>query len=192
MIWLKRLSIAAILGAVLGLCAFNFFYLLYQPILYWLVWAKDVSYVLLALLSLGVLVTLRLKWIAIFAACWMFIFLPELGFAAPFDWLTAQGFHVRALLDGGYISRCRLTDFTENGGRQTVGLCERINRLYVCDYIMYDTAGQFVLPPVQRTPEWKQAISIVAKDSIVRSADPASHLFGKFYYVVVEPGDPAC
>ena len=84
-----------------------------------------------------------------------------------------------------------MTDFVENGEKQAVGFCERINRLYVCDYVMYDTSGQFVFPLSQRAPEWKQAISVVAKDSLVWPTDEASHLFGNFYYVVTL-GDPAC
>ena len=192
MIWLKRLSILAIIGAVLGLCSYEFFYLLYQPILEWLNYVRVASNLLLAVLSLGALITLRLKWIAIFAATWIFIFLPDDAFLAPFQLLSGAGFHVQVLLDGDYLSRCQMADVIENGSAKKVGLCERYSRQLVgCDYVMYDTSRQFALPPWQRTPEWKRAINVVAEHSHVAPNNEAMHLFGDFYRVITY-GDPDC
>jgi hypothetical protein len=192
MIWLKRLSILTIIGAVLGLCSFEFFYFLYQPILDWLNLVRAASNVLLAVLSLGALITLRWRWIAIFAATWIFIFLPESASLAPFQMLNGEGFHVQVLLDGDYLSRCEMADVVENGSTQKVGLCQRYSRqLLGCDYVMYDTSRQFALPPWQRTPEWKRVINVIAEHSHVEADDKAIHLFGNFYRVFTY-GDPDC
>jgi hypothetical protein len=192
MIWLKRLSILTIVGAVLGLCSFEFSYFLYQPILHWLNCVTTASNLLLAVLSLGALVTLRWRWIAIFAATWTFVLLPDFGVLAPFQLLSGTGFHVQVLLDGDYLSRCEMADIVENGSTQKVGFCQKYIRPSAgCDYVMYDTSGQFALPPWQRTPGWKRAIRIVAEHSKVGPDDQTIRLFGNFHRVM-KYGDPDC
>jgi hypothetical protein len=187
----KYLAIAAILGAVLGPCGLEFFYFVSATTADWFDWVGDLCLVPLLLLSLGALIKLRWKWVAICAVAWSLIILPPLGFHAPYNWLSQQGFRTHTLLDQNYLSRCRLTDVVENGKTQQVGFCEHFDHLEICDFIMYDTAGQFVLPASRRTPEWKQAIAAVAVNSLVSPDDNALHLFGGFYRVITLSG-PGC
>jgi hypothetical protein len=168
------------------------FYFLYPPIADWSDWVGNLCVALLVLLLLGALIKLRWKWIAIFAVAFDLIFLPELGVVAPFRWLSHQGFRVHTLLDQNYLSRCRLINVVENGARQEeVGFCEHFDHLEICDFIIYDTTRQFVLPASRRTPEWKQAIAAVAANSLVSPDDDALHLFGNFYRIITLTG-PGC
>ncbi len=191
MTWPRRIAIVVIVGAVLGPCGLEFFYFLYPPIADWSDWAGALCLAPPLLLSLGALIKLRWEWIAIFAVAWSLIFLPALGVVAPFEWLSHQGFHIRTLLDQNYLSKCRLIDFAENGKAQKVGFCEHFDHLEICDFIMYDTTGQFVLPASRRTPEWKRAIAVVAANSLVSPDDDAVHLFENFYRVITLSG-PGC
>jgi len=191
MTWLRCIAIVVIVGAVLGPCGLEFFYFLYPPIADWSDWVGDLCLALLLLLSLGALIKLRWRWITIFAVAWALVLLVPLRIVGPFVWINHQGFHIHTLLDQNYLARCRLIDVVENGETQKVGFCEHFDHLEMCDFIMYDTTGQFVLPASRRTPEWKQAIAAVAANSLVSPDDDAMHLFGNFYRVITVSG-PGC
>jgi hypothetical protein len=132
--------------------------------------------------SLGILLLRRWIAVAIFAAAWIWLFYgPSHGPGESFFWLTKQGFHFHASPVKAYLSRCRLVEFAENGTKQTVGFCEN-NQTSTIDFIVYyDTTGEFSLPLSQRTSEWKQAMSQLARDEILERR--AYRFFEDFYRI---------
>jgi hypothetical protein len=133
--------------------------------------------------SLGVLLLRRWIAVAIFAAAWIWLFYgPSYGPGESFYWLLQQGFRFHASPIKNYLSRCKLVDFVENGAKQTVDFCESTGMTSPLDYrVYYGTTGEFSLPLSQRTPEWKQAMSQLARDEILERR--AWLLFGNLYRV---------
>jgi hypothetical protein len=183
--WLKGVVIAI---ALLGFYGSEFFYFIHEPVFGWLQSASEVFLIPLSLFSAGALFNLCWRRISIFAAVWVLLSLHNLGIDAPYQWLNHRGFQVHTLLTPNYLSKCRLIEFVENGVEQTGGFCEWFNRGAICDYIMYDTTGEFVLSVAERTPEWKQAMSGLPVSLVVTTEFRASHLFGNFCRVIT-PGD---
>jgi hypothetical protein len=128
------------------------------------------------------------KLVAIFAIIWCLVGLPFLTSSVPY-WLSSQGFRFLTLLDRDYRSRCRLTDFVENNVTQTAGFCEGFDRGDNLDFVVYDTTGEFLLPVSQRSPEWKQVMSVATEKSLVSKENRASRLFGNYYRIFVEFDD---
>jgi hypothetical protein len=126
--------------------------------------------------SLAAMLKLRWKLISIFAIVWVLLVAPFVGFNAPLRWMGGFGFQLRTLLAQNYLSGCRLTEFVENGVKQTVGFCRAFDRGTHFDVVVYDTTGEFVLPASQRTPEWKQAMSVAASRLVVSEEDRARHI----------------
>ena len=134
-------------------------------------------------ISVGVLMLRRWTAVAIFAAGWIWLFFgPSPGPGGSTYWLMKQGFRVHASPVKDYLSKCELVEFTEGGTQQTVGFCEGTEVLGVFDALVYyDTTGEFSLPLSQRTPEWKQAMSKLARDEVLELRGDL--LFGNFYRV---------
>jgi hypothetical protein len=130
--------------------------------------------------TLNALFRRRWKTIAIFSAAWVWFFFTPYKFNEPFFWLMSEGFRVHASPVDDYLSRCELVEFVENGAKQTVGSCESTGMTSPIDYIVYyDTTGEIALPFSQRTPEWKQAMSRLARDEVLQHS--GWKLFGNFY-----------
>jgi hypothetical protein len=73
-----------------------------------------------------------------------------------------------------------------------VGDCESSGLSYssFAVVVFYDTTGELALPPTQRTPEWKGAMSYYpAKKVLLEGDDRARHLFGNFYRVSIDSGE---
>ena len=98
----------------------------------------------LLLIFLIALFKLRWKSIGLFGTTWALLIIAWLGNWEPSYWVTGQGFRIHTLLVGDYLSKCHLTDFIENGIKQTVGLCEGFDRGNYIDLIVHDTTGEFV------------------------------------------------
>src|SRR5262249_10343127 len=91
-----------------------FYFLIPSELLsYCLLSLGALSAIPLAVFSLQALVRLRWKSIFIFALVWVLLGLFFITPIAPQEWLRALGFYVRTRLAGDYLSRCRLTEFTE-------------------------------------------------------------------------------
>jgi hypothetical protein len=102
---------------------------------------------------------------------------------APRYWLRGQGFHLSALLTKEYFSTCKLTEFVENGTKQSLGPCGREDgdRGNSFDYVVYDTTGNSALPVSQRSSEWKRLMARATEDGVELKESPTYHLFGNFY-----------
>jgi hypothetical protein len=157
---------------------------------YKLLWISAICWIPLFFFSLGALLGCRWKAIAIFAATWVLVIFPSESFE-PVEqfrfWLGVQGFRIHVSPMEDYLSRCRLVTIVEDGQRQQVGKCEDENPsgdAWVS--VFYDTAGQFGLPPAQRTQGWKDAM-YYNFDSYCYLTEKAvgDRLFAKFYSVVV-------
>jgi hypothetical protein len=149
----------------------------------WLYVLSWTFWFLIFFVSLGILLLRRWIAVAIFAAAWIWLFFgPSQGPGESFYWLMKQGFRFHASPVKDYLSKCKLVEFTEGGTKQTVGFCESTEVMSVIDDIVYyDTAGEFGLPLSQRTPEWRQAMSQLARDEVLELR--ANLLFGDFYRV---------
>jgi hypothetical protein len=87
------------------------------------------------------------------------------------------------------MSGCRLTEFVDNGVKQTVGLCETWVAAYqsAAYLVFYDTTGQIALPVSQRTPEWKDAMYDYSPKKVLRDSDGrAERLSGDFYRIRID------
>jgi hypothetical protein len=105
---------------------------------------------------------------------------------APQEWLRVLGFYVRTRLVDDYLSRCRLTEFTENGFKQTAGSCEGFDRGLFFEDIVYDTTGEFMRPVSQRTPEWEHVMSGATVKEVLSKERRAYRLFGNYYCVEID------
>jgi hypothetical protein len=92
-----------------------------------------VCWIPLFLFSLGAVFSRRWELISIFAIVWMLLsplvspLVSSLVLVDAWElryWLRGQGFRVRTLLTKDYLSKCKLTEFIENGNKQAVGWCE--------------------------------------------------------------------
>jgi hypothetical protein len=180
MTWPKRVVTVV---ALLGLYGSEFFYFLLPTAFWWLIFiAGLVCWIPLFHFSLGAVFRRRWKLISIFAIVWVLLSPVFLGVWAPRIWLRGQGFHVRTLLTKDYLSRCKLTEFVENGIKQTVGWCEGGSLTYdYFDFIVYDTTGNSALPVSQRSLEWKRWMAKATQEGVVSREHPTYHLFGNFY-----------
>lgn len=142
--------------AVLATCTGDFIALVWPDEHISLLFIGLAASVPLLVVSLEAVFRLRWKWIATFLAAWLIIVPPLFGFSTLSIWLGAQGFHLHSLLVQNYLARCRLTEFVENGVKQSAGFCQGIDEGAYFAMIVYDTSGQVILPVAQRTPEWKQ------------------------------------
>ena len=124
------------------------------------------------------------KWntLAIFFISFVVILLPQ-----PGQWLRATGFRIHASPIEEYLAQCRLVTFEEDGKKQQVGECQDISTSEITwDIVIYDTTGQFILPPAQRTQGWKGAMGMLSSpDVYIESEGRASHIFGDFYVIGV-------
>ncbi len=84
---------------------------------------------------------------------------------------------------------CRLTEFVENGIKQTVGYCRGFDHGTHIIEVVYDTTGEFILPVSQRTPEWKRAMSEVLSPPVVSEEGRARRMFGNYYSVFMYLND---
>ena len=82
--------------------------------------------------------------------------------------------------------RCQLTEFIENGVKQTAGRCDGFDRGLYFEHIIYDTTGEFMLPTSQRTPEWNRVMAGATVKAVLSKERPAYHLFGNYYCVIVD------
>lgn len=140
----------------------------------------------LLIFSLEALFRFRWRWVVIFTAVWLVVIPPFFGFSELTLWLSAQGFHLRTLFTRDYLASCRLVEFVEDGAKQSAGVCEGIDEGSLFEMIVYDTSKQVILPVVQRTPEWKDAMLKAGSGQVVVSEENrAQHLFGNFYAVYI-------
>jgi hypothetical protein len=183
MTWPKWVVIGLVLFGTYG---FDFFYFILPSDFLWLTLAGFVFWIPLFVFSVGALFRLRWKLISTFAIVWVLLLSPLV-----FDvwalryWLRGQGFRVSTLLTREYPSRCRLTEFVENGVKQTAGFCRGFDRGDFFDYIVYDTTGEFIMPVSQRSPEWKREMAKATEEPVVLRENAAFHLFGNYYAVYV-------
>jgi len=179
MTWPKWVVIVVVL---LGLYGANFLYFLLPSAFLWLTLAGLVFWIPLFLFSLDALFRRRWKLISIFTIVWVLLSPLFLGVWAPRYWLRGQGFHVSVLLTNDYLSGCKLSDFVENGTKQTVGLCGGGgDRGGYFDYVVYDTTGDSTLPVSERSPEWKRLMAKATEEGVESRENPTYHLFGNFY-----------
>jgi hypothetical protein len=183
MTWPKRIVIIALL-----LCSYGdiFFSYLYPPVVLWLLLATAVLLFPLLVFSLEALIGLRWRLLAFLAVLWLLVVLPFTNVdPQPRDWVRNLGFFVKTMLVDDYLSGCHLTEFTENGVKQTIGVCDVFDRGQIFDHVVYDTTGELMLPISQRTPEWVQAMSHAVARAVVSEEHPAFSLFGHYYAVPV-------
>jgi len=183
MTWPKRI---AILLTLLGVYGIFFSYFLLPSAMVWCGLTSIVFLFPLTVFSLEALFTLRWRLISVFSVVWLLLSLPFIVGEGPHEWLRVLGFYVKTRLANDYLSRCRLTDFVENGVKQTAGFCQGFDRGDYFDFVVYDTTGEFVLPVSRRTPEWKQVMSVATVKAVVSKENRAYHLFGDFYAVYVD------
>lgn len=153
---------------------------------YWLVWICLACWIPIFFFSLGALLRRDRKAISIFSATWVLASLYFLEPVGQFRFrLLVQGFRMHASPVGDYLSKCRLTEFMENGIKQTVGECEASGSDDSITYfVFYDTTGELALPASQRTAEWKDAMWDYPPREVLRDGeDRAEPLFGNFYRV---------
>jgi hypothetical protein len=146
----------------------------------WWFFASVGSFLTILLCALSALI--RRKWdtLAIFCFPFVVILLHQ-----PGQWLRATGFRIHASPIEEYLAQCRLVEFVEDGKKQQVGECQGIPTSEITwDTVIYDTTGQFVLPPAQRTQGWKSAVGMLSSpDVYIESEGRASHIFGDFYVI---------
>ena len=145
------------------------------------------------MLFLGALFRFWRRWkeVAIFLAVGAVVLLPYYRLAylldAPAGALVTIAFRIHASPIEEYLARCDLVRFSENGSEQSVGECERFgagNEYAVA--VFYDSTGEFILPVSQRTPEWTAAMRhFRPADTLTRSEDRATHLYGNFYDILL-------
>ena len=138
----------------------------------------------IAVIICGLVALIRRQWstFAILCVPLVIFSLPGVG-----GRLQATGFSIYASPLEQYLSRCRLVEFLEDGKKQQVGECEGIPTSGISwDYVIYDTAGQLVLPRAQRTREWKRAVGMLSSpDVYTKTEGRASHIVGDFYRIGV-------
>ena len=135
-------------------------------------------------ISFGVLLARRWRAVAIFASAWVWLFFgPSDGPGETYFWFIRQGFRFHARPVEEYMSRCKLTDFVENGVKQSVGFCEGRDEGSFISSVFFDTTGELGLPRSRRTPEWNEAISPFIPKEVLADEGRARHLFGSFYRV---------
>jgi hypothetical protein len=131
----------------------------------------------------------RWKMAAVFAATFGLLYLFFTDAGQPFRfWLIAQGFRIHAGPIDNYLSRCRLTKFSERGTAQTVGDCEwsGMDSAPVGYIVFYDTTDEIALPISQRSPEWYDAMWDYSPKAVLRDGVPrAERLVGHFYRIPV-------
>jgi hypothetical protein len=131
----------------------------------------------------------RWKMAAIFAATFGLLYLLLTDAGQPFRfWLVAQGFRIHAGSIDDYLSRCRLTKFSEKGTEQAVGDCEwsGMDSAPVDYVVFYDTTDEIALPISQRSPEWYDAMWDYSPKGVLRDGAPrAERLVGHFYRIHV-------
>lgn len=137
--------------------------------------------------ALWALIRRRWSTLAIFCFPMFVILLGAYGVTQPGHWLRATGFRIHASPIEQYLSRCRLAAFVEDGKKQQVGECDGIPTSGITwNVVIYDTAGQIILPRAQRTREWKSAVGMLSSpDVYIESEGRASHLFGDFYVIAI-------
>jgi hypothetical protein len=143
--------------------------------------------------SLSALFRRNWKAVAVFSATWVLALLPllEVEPVVRFRfWLYVQGFRIHTSPLEDYLSGCRLTEFVEQGTKQTVGECELDGDAVYDDFVyvvFYDTTGEIALPLSQRTPEWMDAMYHYSPKKVLReSQDRAEHLNGSFYRIRID------
>lgn len=131
----------------------------------------------------------RWKMVAIFAATFGLVYLFFTDAGQPFRfWLITQGFRIHAGPIDDYLSRCRLTKFTEKETAQAVGDCEWAGMDSApIDYVVfYDTTDEIALPTSQRSPEWYDAMWHYPPKAVLRDGAPrAKRLIGHLYRIHV-------
>jgi hypothetical protein len=181
MVWPKRIVVAIVLLALYG----SFFcYFLAPTTAFWLFLLSLVLLMPLSIFLLEALYERRWQLVAVLVFICCLVALPFFPTDVPY-WFESQGFRVLTWLSHDYRSGCRLTDFVENGVKQTAGFCEGFDRVDHLDFVVYDTTGEFLFPVVQRTPEWKQVMSAATEKSLVSKEHRASRLFGNYYVIFV-------
>lgn len=131
----------------------------------------------------------RWKMAVVFAATLSLLYLFFTDTGQPFRfWLIAQGFRIHAGPIDNYLSKCRLTRFTEKGTAQAVGECEwsGMDSAPVGYIVFYDTTDEIALPISQRSPEWYDAMWDYSPKGVLRDGAPrAERLVGHFYRIHV-------
>jgi ABC-type transport system involved in multi-copper enzyme maturation permease subunit len=152
------------------------------------VWPYIACLLALVFLFLGALFRRRWKETAIILAIGSVVFLPFYRLNVSFSWLRALAFRLHASPIEEYLSRCKLVQFTENGIKQSVGICERLGLSSDEEYeaIVYDSTGQVMLSASQRTPEWTKAMKHFGpSETLATSEGRMVHLYGNFYDIIL-------
>lgn len=156
---------------------------IWRPSVDWL----TASYLLSSLLlSFGVLnVAFRRQWHEALrrAALLGIVLFPYYGSGGATLWLHVKTFRHHISPVEKYLSRCRLIEFVENGTPQRLGRCETFD-LGQENYleVYYDSSGEMMLPPGQRTAEWREAMAHFSPHAVLLDkADRAGRLIDGFY-----------
>lgn len=180
--WFRRISIAVPLFCLYG---GHFFFFFAPSALIWMFIGTLLFIVPLLFFLIGAVVQRDWKSSAILALTWLLIVLAFTDIQEPRGWIRIAGFYAKTKMVSNYLSSCELSDFVENGVKQTMGFCEGHDRDDYYEAVVYDTTGEFVLPASERTPEWKAMMRTTVKDAQVDRDQAAYHLFGHYYAVVI-------
>jgi hypothetical protein len=121
---------------------------------------------------------------------WCVVFFPFYARIAAL-WLRVETFRIHASPISTYLSQCKLIDFVEGGAKQQLGRCDNLvlGREEVLE-VFYDTTGQIVAPPAERTPEWRAAMGHFSPTAVHLEKDHrAERLFGDFYEITLTLND---
>jgi hypothetical protein len=189
MLAMTRLKYILALFVAVSWFASGFLTYLATTVAAWIPWISLACWIPLFFVFLNVLFRRRWKAVAIVSTA---LALAIFFFAKPESverfrfWLLVQGFRIHVAPAGRYLSRCELIAFEEDGIKQQLGECETISlSIYDRYTVFYDTTGQFVLPPAQRTQGWKDAMYNFSPHCYLIETAVAKHLFEKFYSVVI-------
>lgn len=154
-----------------------------------LLYVSGLGWLALLLLNLSALVRHRWYELTIFSLTLVVIILPGFGVTQPAAWLQAAGFRIYASPLEEYLATCRLFDFFDDDGiKQQFGQCPSVPQTFNSRIgVIYDTTGQFALPPERRTRAWKSAISwhLSAGSFLAEENHDEPHIFGNFYSVLI-------
>jgi hypothetical protein len=125
----------------------------------------------------------------ILVATLLFIFAPNFAESENANWLMTLGFRIHASPIEQYLTTCRMSEFTENGVKQSIGDCERdfyevgfpAALAYV--HVIYDPSRNLLKPEAERTPEWQEALEGLLSAGSTVSITSVRHLFADFYMV---------
>lgn len=186
--WPKRIIIA--LAPLALYAAFFFHFLIDSNMLGLCLLATSALLAIpLAVFLLQALLRRHWKLVSIYAFVLVLLCVPFTETVGPHVWLRSLGFYVRTQSFGDYRSACRLTDFIEDGVKQTAGACEAFDGGEQYELIIYDTTGEWMRPPPQRSPEWTHVMEGATMIATLPKERRAYRVFGNYYCLAISRYD---